>query len=163
MLGQTDSEVLFFMLLGKMAQRCELERSGFPLEDLAAAAQEAVDEVVRLAGELCPHNDASPDNNFLTFLVTNGRCMLAHQGGKDLYVSTHKKRCPERDHCPYYAPECERAPEGDRGFVSHLIFSSEPLQGDNVWRPMGLREMVGVDWRMQMRRYVGPGPDPSAA
>ncbi|MCA9687276.1 MAG: hypothetical protein KC457_34265, partial [Myxococcales bacterium] len=82
---------------------------------------------------------------------TNGQTMLAHQGGKGLHCSTYKQRCPERDSCPYLAPECESKVE--TGFVSHLVFSSEPLLGDNVWERMELGEMIGVDWRMQMKRF----------
>jgi glutamine amidotransferase len=140
-------------LLGKMAARCDLERRGYPLEELAAAARETIDIVRGLAGELCEVKGADPSaNNFLTFVITNGQTMLAHQGGKGLHCSTYKQRCPERDSCPYWAEECERKVEG--GFVSHLVFSSEPLAGDNVWEPMRLGEMIGVDWRMQMRRFA---------
>ena len=156
-LGETDSELFFYLLLGRMSRRCELDRRGFPLEELAAAAAEAVEIVCRHAGPMCPDDGASPDNNFLSFVVTNGRTMLGHQGGKTLYCSTHKSSCPERDECPHYAPECER--EQAAGFVSHCIFSSEPLQGQNVWRPMPLGQMVGVDWRMQMRRFGTPSPE----
>lgn len=153
-LGRTDSETIFYLLLGKMAERCELERRGYPLADLAGAAREVVEIVCELAGELCQEDDADPvSNNFLTFLITNGHTMLAHQGGKVLHCSTHKKRCPERDTCPYWAEECER--KVDSGFVSHLVFSSEPLSGDNVWEPMGVGDIIGVDWRMQMTRFGG--------
>ena len=156
-LGQTDSETLFYLLLGKMAERCDLARRGYPLEDLAAAVREVVEIVRELAGELCADDSADPkSNNFLTFLITNGQTMLAHQGGKVLYCSTHKRSCPERDTCPYWAQECERKVES--GFVSHLLFSSEPLSGDNVWEPMAHGEMIGVDWRMQMQRL---GREPS--
>jgi glutamine amidotransferase len=151
-LGHTDSEVLFYLLLGHMATRCELERRGFPLEDLQAAARQTVELVCSLAGELCADETAdAAANNFLTFVITNGQTMLAHQGGKLLHCSTHKRRCPERDTCPYWAQECEEKVEG--GFVSHLVFSSEPLLGDNVWEPMQLGEMIGVDWRMQMKKF----------
>ena len=151
-LGQTDSEVLFYLLLGEMAARCDLQRRGFPLEDLAAAARATIETVCDLAGEICPDDAGSPDNNFLTFLITNGQTMLAHQGGKTLHCSTHKLHCPERDSCPYLAEECEK--RVDSGFVSHLVFSSEPLQGDNVWDTMAVGEMIGVDWRMQMTRFA---------
>ncbi len=152
-LGHTDSEVLFYMLLGKMAERCDLDRRGYSLQDLADAARETIAEVCSLAGDLCTDERAdAASNNFLTFVITNGQAMLAHQGGKSLHCSTYKQRCPERDSCPYYADECERKVEG--GFVSHLIFSSEPLQGDNVWEPMPLGELIGVDWRMQMQRFA---------
>lgn len=150
-LGDTDSEALFYLILGKMARRCELHRPGYALRDLAGAVKEAVSEVVALAGPICPDNDAPPDNNFLSFVITNGRTMLAHQGGKTIHVSTHKGRCPDRDTCPSFAPECE-GPSAD-GFVSHLVFSSEPLHGDNVWRPMVPGEMIGVDWRMQLQHF----------
>src|SRR5690606_23674609 len=38
-LGDTDSEALYYLILGKMAERCELHRPGFALRDLAAAVQ----------------------------------------------------------------------------------------------------------------------------
>jgi glutamine amidotransferase len=152
-LGRTDSEALFYLILGKMSQRHELHRHGFPLASLIEATREALAEVVALAGPICTDTHAPSDSNFLTFVITDGQTMLAHQGGKELHCSTHKRRCPDRETCPSYAPECEaRSPAG---FVSHLIFSSEPLQGDNVWEPMAAGEMIGVDWRMQMVRSPG--------
>lgn len=150
-LGHTDSELLFYLILGRMAERCDLQRRGYPLRDLAGAAREAIEIVCELAGEICEDPQAEPHNNFLTFVITNGQTMLAHQGGKILHCSTHKQHCPERDSCPYFAQECERKVDG--GFVSHLVFSSEPLLGDNVWDPMRVGEMIGVDWRMQMERF----------
>ncbi len=161
-LGQTDSELLFYLLLGRMAERCELERRGYPLRDLAAAARETIEIVCELAGPICPDDGGAPQDNFLTFVITNGQTMLAHQGGKTLHCSTYKNHCPERDSCPYWAQECERKVDG--GFVSHLVFSSEPLQGENVWEPMQVGEMIGVDWRMQMQRFpVGVSTGSSAA
>lgn len=151
-LGHTDSEVLFYTLLAKMAERCDLERRGYPLEDLADAAREALDSITELVGDICTDDKADPKaNTFLTFVITNGQTMLAHQGGKVLHCSTHKSHCPERETCPYWAEECERKVDG--GFVSHLVFSSEPLLGDNVWEEMRPRELIGVDWRMQMQKF----------
>jgi glutamine amidotransferase len=151
-LGTSDSEVLFYLLLGKMARRCELHRRGFPLEELAAAARETIEEVTALVGPIHAHDGGPPHETYLTFIITNGNTMLAHQGGKALHVSTHKARCPDRELCSSYAPECERrGASGD--FVSHLIFSSERLQGDNVWEAMSPGEMIGVDWRMRLRVF----------
>jgi len=62
--------------------------------------------------------------------------------------------CGDRDTCPSLSPECEAPSE--TGFVNHLIFSSEPLQGENVWNEMRAGETIGVDWRMRMaRRELG--------
>ncbi len=151
-LGTTDSEVLFYMILGNMSRRCALHRHGFPLADLAAAVRETLAQVRAIVGPLCEDDGAGPDNTFLTFLITNGHTLLAHQGGKALYCSTHKTRCSERDQCPSFAPECER-PAGQGDFVSHLIFSSERLQGENVWRAMAPHTMIGVDWSMRVQIF----------
>ncbi len=149
-LGDTDSELLFYLLLGHMAQRCDLTQAGFGLSDLIDATRATVDEVISVAGELCLDDGGPPTSTFLTFTITNGTTMLAHQGGKALYFSTYKRRCPERDVCPSFGVACEAPPPS--GFVKHLLISSEPLQGDNVWVPLTPFEIVGVDWRMQVQR-----------
>jgi glutamine amidotransferase len=159
-LGTTDSEVLFYLILGKMAQRCELHRPGFPLADIAESVREAVAEITALAGPVCEDNSGPPTRTYLTFVLTNGHAMLAHQGGKELFFSTHKRRCPERDTCPHFAPECERA--ADNGFISHLLLSSEPLHGDNVWEQMQPFEMIGADARMQVQRFPPSAPTGAA-
>src|SRR5688572_23754134 len=151
-LGDTDSEHLFYLLLGHMARRCELHRTGYPLTDLIEAVKETVAEVVALAGDVCTIDDGPASESYLTFVLTNGTTMIAHQGGKKLFFTTWKKRCPERDDCPSFGPECERPTE--RGFVKHLVVSSEPLQGENVWSELRPFEVVGVDWRMQLAREM---------
>jgi glutamine amidotransferase len=149
-LGDTDSEALFYLLLGHMARRCELQRAGYPLEDVLEAVKATVAEVVELSGDVCTTDDGAPTESFLTFVLTNGTTMVAHQGGKNLFFTTWKKRCPEREDCPSFGPECERPTE--HGFVKHLVVSSEPLQGENVWTELRPFEAVGVDWRMQLQR-----------
>lgn len=148
-LGDSDSEVLFYLLLGHMARRHELHRVGYPLADVIAAVRETVAEVVELTGEPCLDDGGAPDQTYLTFALTNGRTMVAHQGGKNLYYTTHKVRCPDRDHCPSFGTECEAA-STTGAFVKHLVVSSEPLQGDNVWQPLRPYDVVGVDWSMKL-------------
>lgn len=151
-LGDSDSEVLFYLLLGHMAKRCELHRAGYPLGDVAEAIRETVEEIVQLAGEPCRDDGGPPSATYLTFAITNGTTMAAHQGGKSLFWSTWKKQCPDRDHCPSFGPECERPTTS--GFVNHLVVSSEPLHGVNVWQPLDFGEIIGVDWRMQLSRNL---------
>ena len=146
--------MLFYLVLGHMAKRCELHRAGFPLQEVIDSIRDAVAEVVELAGEVCQDDDGPPTATYLTFALTNGTTMVAHQGGKNLYWTTWKRRCPDRDACPSFGPECERAT--DNGFVKHLVVSSEPLQGHNVWSELSPFEIVGVDWRMQLCRST-PG------
>lgn len=147
-LGETDSEVIFFLFLTHLASYGPLSnRLGL---DAIVPALEATITQVR---ELCD-GDSEASKALLTILITDGTCMAAVQGGKELYWSSHKTRCADRDSCPSLSPECEAPTQ--TGFVNHLIFSSEPLQGENVWNAMAPGEVVAVDWRMRLeRRWIG--------
>lgn len=150
-LGETDSELIFFLILTFLARKHDLDSSTLKLEDLKDAVVEAKKVLVSLAGPLYPDDAGDPSEHFLTFIITNGSLMLAHQGGKALFYSTHKKRCPDREQCPMFANVCERPTTS--GKVHHLIFSSEPLQGENVWTPMKLEEIIGLDDDMHMSKF----------
>lgn len=143
-LGETDSEVLFFIFLSRLLATGPLDKphaAGDVIDALAAT--------MRDVRELCsPLGD--DESMFLTCIVTDGVTMAAHQGGKELYWSSHKTRCADRGTCPSLSPECEAPSES--GYVNHLIFTSEPLQGENVWNQMRPGDLVGVDWRMRMER-----------
>jgi glutamine amidotransferase len=154
-LGDTDSELFFYLLLTHMERRRDVHRDDFDIDELAEAAAEAIAEVTEIVGPLMlDGGDPRRDENFLTFIATNGRIMLGHQGGQPLFFSTHKTRCPDRDTCPSFAPECEMVSRS--GFVNHLVLSSEPLHGENVWTELGTQGMVGVDRRMRLRRFDAP-------
>jgi glutamine amidotransferase len=152
-LGNTDSEVFFYLLLDNMERRYDLHRSGYPLEEIESAIRQTIDQIQAASG-LCCFDD---NELYLTFVITNGETMAAHQGGKELLFSTHKTCCPERDSCPSFSNSCETPLES--GFVNHLIFSSEALHGTNVWGAMRDGEIVGVDWRMRLQKSVMAGPD----
>lgn len=144
LLGDTDSEVIFHLFLSILSHRVDISRRGTPLHDVIDALRETV-KVVRERVDGRPgHKEA-----LLTLMVTDGELMVAHQGGKELHVSTHKNRCSESGDCPFYAPECENAAK-EGGHVSHLLISSEPLQGENVWRAMAPGEVVAVDHFMRI-------------
>ena len=147
-LGETDSEVLFFLILTHLSHRFELHHADFSVGDLAEALECAVDEVISVVGNYLDDDSGPPEETYLTFLLSNGEAMIAHHGGKDLYFSTYKTACGEKDTCPSFAHECLNPTKN--GHVSHLIFSSEPLDGENVWHRMTGGEMIGVDWRMRV-------------
>lgn len=139
-LGDTDSEVLFFLFLTRLATRGPLSREA-SIEEVTAALVETVE----LARSIC---DEGETRALLTLMVTDGRSMAAVQGGKGLFYSTHKKLCSDRGTCPSLSAECE-APTRT-GFVNHLIISSEKLSGENVWLPLEEGEVLGVDQRMRV-------------
>lgn len=147
--GQTDSELLFFILLSQIAREGDPLRDQLPLASVMTAVQRGIERVVRIVG---PYNreDGVPNVTYLSFLLTNGEILLGHQGGKSLQASTYKKSCPQKSICPDYSRSCE-APS-PHGIVSHLILASEPLQDTNVWEPLQPGEIAGVDGNLMFRK-----------
>ncbi len=150
-LGETDSEVIFYYLLSHLQSKVALEKSECPLESLAESVRESLDSLINHVGDYAENDDCGRDENYLTFILTNGDTMIAHQGGKQLYYSTYKKRCSDRANCPSYSPECEAATKS--GYINHLIFSSEPLSGENIWIPMERGQLIGVNHHMKISYY----------
>jgi glutamine amidotransferase len=145
-LGETDSELIFYFLLSELSKKVSLDTCPFPIEVLTKSIRSSVKKIVDIVGPYSQIDDAGEKETYLTFILTNGTIMLAHQGGKNLHYSTYKSSCGEKDSCPHYAKECEAKSES--GFVNHLIFSSEPLKGENIWLALGPGDMVAVDHNM---------------
>jgi glutamine amidotransferase len=141
-LGDTDSEVIFFMLLSRLAEAGPLSAE-HPIEHVF----KALSQTVRRVRELC---DDERHTSLLTLMVTDGRCLVATRGGKELFLSTYKERCSDRDTCQSLSPECEAPTQS--GFVNHFIVASEPLQGENVWVELEAGDIVGVDQSMRVVR-----------
>lgn len=143
-LGDTDSEIIFFIFLSFLNAYGPLSRR-HAVDEVVGAMKDAL----RRVREVC-ENGSAEKRCLLTVMVTDGDTLVAAEGGKELYWSTHKTHCSDRDTCPSLSPECEAPSE--TGFVNHLILSSEPLSGENVWQPFEHGEVIGVDWRMRMLR-----------
>ncbi len=140
-LGETDSEVIFYMLLTRLSSHGPLaKRHG--AEDVAAAISATIARV----RELCDR--PGEERAKLTVMLTDGETLVACHGGRELQWSSYKTRCADRDSCPSLSPECE-APTAT-GYVNHLIVSSEPLSGENIWLPLAEGDLIGVDWRMRV-------------
>lgn len=147
-LGHTDSELIFYFILGHLQKQTGLQERHCPYEKLETAVQASIQDLTRIVGDFSTLDDAEEEETYLTFLLTNGESIIAHQGGKKLYYSTYKTFCADRDDCPSYSDECESPTQ--TGFVNHLIFASEPLSGDNIWRPMELGQTIGLDAQMKI-------------
>lgn len=149
-LGDTDSEVVFHLILSYLAEKIDLYDADPNLDLVMKQVSLAIKDICKIIGELNINECGIASENYLTFVLTNGPLMLAMNGGQPLFYTTHKKRCPERDTCGSFAPWCEALPttEGD---VNHLIFSSEPLQGENIWFSMKPGQIIGLDHQMKLR------------
>ncbi|NLY94733.1 MAG: class II glutamine amidotransferase [Myxococcales bacterium] len=144
-LGDTDSEAIFYLLLSQLSAYGPLT-ARLSVEEVAAAVR----KTERIVRELCDEPGA---RSLLTMIVTDGTAMVAVQGGKELFFSTYKQRCGDREICPHLSAACE-APSPS-GHVNHFLVSSEPIEGENVWSPLSEGEIVGVDFRMRLHRDDG--------
>ncbi len=145
-LGDTDSEIVFFLFLTHLAELLPLTRSP-SAEDLSGSLA----RTVRAIREICD-GPTEKERSLLTLLVTDGVAMAAHHGGKELFYSTYKSRCADRGTCASLSPTCEAPSDGRR--VNHLVFSSEPIAGENVWLPLAEGDIVAVDDRMELVRSL---------
>ncbi len=147
-LGETDSERIFFLFLTELSRHGALKER-HRIEDVILA----LEATVALVRKLCDRDD---ERSLLTLLVTDGACLAAVHGGKELHYSTYKTRCADRDVCPSLRDWCEAPTQA--GYVNHLIVSSEPLSGENIWLPMVEGDVIGVDWRMRLVDRLGANP-----
>jgi glutamine amidotransferase len=142
--GDTDSEVFFFLVLTELLRVRPLSQP-FSADEVALALRNTTAQI----RAICDGSAADRGKRaLLTCLLTDGSVMVGAQGGKELFASTHKSRCPERDTCSSYGSSCE-APSVD-GYVNHLVFASEPLGGHNVFEPLAEGDVLAVDGDMRL-------------
>ncbi|MCJ8278104.1 MAG: class II glutamine amidotransferase [Bdellovibrionales bacterium] len=147
-LGDTDSEILFYLFLSLLKKRGEHALEHQRASDFPEILKKFVEVFKEVAGDL-KESQGDYDKNYLTFLITNGKNMLAFQGGQKLYSSTHKTKCPESSTCSFYKPICEKLSQsGDK--VHHLLVSSEIIKNENVWEPMSFGDYIGVGSDMSL-------------
>ncbi|MFT7625021.1 MAG: glutamine amidotransferase [Myxococcota bacterium] len=144
-LGDTDSEVVFYLFLTYLSHAEDLHRSGASIDHVADSLRRAINTVAELS------ESKGLKRPMLTICITDGTLLVASRFGKELHRSTYKQSCPEREICPSHAFECENPSRN--GYVSHFILSSEPLQGQNVWDALNEGDMVGCDWRMKTHSW----------
>jgi glutamine amidotransferase len=148
-LGDTDSEVLFYLFLTHLSRLVDLHRKGASVEDIVTALGETIAATREVAD-----GDGEDQRSKLTFIVTDGNALVGARSNMPLRFSTYKSRCLDRDACPFLSPECEAPTE--TGKVNHLIVSSEELSGDNIWHELPEDQYVAVDWSMNLSQ--GPLP-----
>ncbi|MCC6750477.1 MAG: class II glutamine amidotransferase [Deltaproteobacteria bacterium] len=147
-LGRTDSEVLFHLFLSRLARQVD------DIQDLgvdAGRALAALSETVETVLEICRRYGRDGDCR-LTVLLTNGSVMVGYRHRRELFFSTYKTHCPDRESCHAFdATRCEQPPRD--GIVKHLIVASERLSDTgHVWQELADGEFVAVDHLMRVQR-----------
>ncbi len=145
LLGNTDSEVFFLLIISYLSRHVDVHRQDIDVQHVIEAAKQAM-EFICTHCEVKGDIDGCPQETYLSFVLTNGQTIVGHHGGQSLHWSTYKTRCSQRDTCPFLGPSCEAA--SPNGYINHLLISSEPLSGENIWLPLAYGDIVGVDRRM---------------
>jgi len=146
-LGTTDSEIIFFIILSEIRRISPLYTDNIAIEIIKEAIQKALDNIIKITGAPTHRNDPNPTENYFSFVLTNGPMMLAFNGGQDLFYCTYKSECPEKHTCSFYNYTCENKPT-PKSSVNHLILSSEKIQGVNIWNKLKPGQIVAVDTEM---------------
>ena len=151
-LGDTDSEHLFFFVLSRL-QQAGVDRTGRRPSDARLVAK-----VVRQAGM---DLDAwalreGADRPIANMLLTDGRLFVAHRAGMPLHMSTQKRFCPEFHTCPA-EKVCMLPSRPEDKPVNHLLLASEHIGGtDNIWEELDDGTTVALDDDMRLHRTDAP-------
>jgi predicted glutamine amidotransferase len=143
-LGNTDSEVCFYIFLSFLQQKTNIHKSDIsPL-----AIIDALKETIKIIRDV---TDDFEQPALLTFLLTNGSTMLGYHGGKELLYSTYKKACEEKHNCPHFSAECENPTNST---INHLLVSSEPISDEDIWQPLEIGEGFCLDGNMALHKFI---------
>ncbi len=148
LLGDTDSEVIFYFLLTCL----DIEKKDISPKEIKDNFKKFIDTFKEIAGEFCHDTNGPCTENFLTFILTDGEQMFCFNGGKDLFYTTHKIKCPDRESCDYLAESCEN-PVGNGQTIQHLIISSEVLNAENVWHQTQVGDFLLLDKHMKLHTF----------
>ena len=151
-LGSTDSEIIFYLLLSFIKKNHNLGNPNISLSTLKHALEECCNFITQYSGPLCSDSIPKPTENHLTIVITTGQMMAAINGGQPLLYSTHKSKCSKRDTCSYFSPICEKEAQNNEQ-INHLIFSSEIVSGENIWKPIKHGELIAVDANMRFLKF----------
>ena len=147
LLGETDSEIIFFIILSELERANSITGQKLSREVIENSVRKSLQAIIEITGKHVDKDSADSSETFLSFILTDGHNMVAYNGGKTIYYSTHKKSCPDKNSCHFYDHSCENLPQNKDGStkVNHLILASEPTSRTNIWQKLEPGEFVGVD------------------
>lgn len=152
-LGDTDSEHLFYYLLS------ELDRAGVDKAGHDPADARIVGQVVReaLLGLDALARQRDLERPIANVLLTDGRLMVGHRAGMPLLLSTQKRHCPDFDTCPATSKVCLEFKRPSVLPVNHLLIASEPIGGsENLWEDLPDGSTVVLDERFRLHQLPAP-------
>jgi len=152
-LGDTDSEHLFFFLLTRL-DAAGIDRTGrvpATADQIGAIVRKSLIEIDSLA---LSHGIDRP---ILNVLLTDGRTMVGHKAGMPLYLSTQKRFCADFETCPEPTKVCMEAVRPDAP-VNHLLLASERIAVDqNIWEELDDGTTLVLDNDFKLTINAPPG------
>ncbi|MEZ4319693.1 MAG: class II glutamine amidotransferase [Myxococcota bacterium] len=143
-LGDTDSEHLFYYLVSRMA-RDGVSTTGRESSDTGVVARAVRSALLDLDAAAV---EAGARRPIVNLLLTDGRNLVAHRAGMPLRMSTQKITCPDFATCPEPTKVCMLAKRPENHPVNHLLIASEPIGNDeNIWEDIEDGTTVALDER----------------
>lgn len=146
--GDSDSEIIFFILLTYLQRIKNLENPTINANELTSTVRYTIKAITEISGPIHGTHDGPDSETYLTFLMTNGKIFCAFNGGKNIYISTFKKTCSQKQSCPGFLPECEHPPINN--IISHAAFSTEPIGTNNHWELIKPNNLAIIDMHEQL-------------
>lgn len=147
-LGTTDTETLFFWLMGRLAE------AGIDPLGPAAPHPDRLHPVLAAAFDalLAHAHAAGAERPVVNYLLTDGRVFVAQRSGRELWFATQRTRCADAGVCPWPDRACLQPTRfGDR--VNRLLVASEPIGEDDRWEPVpdDTQVLLSEDFRLSVR------------
>ena len=114
-------------------------------KQLYKAQQEAINQIFEWVKEM-----GEPDAPKINYILTNGKRLFARQAGLELFVSTQKTQCQDAETCAEPNKIClmgflPKFKVGRTRKCNHLLVSSEPIGGDNIWEEVPEGALIALD------------------
>lgn len=90
-LGETDSEYIFYFLLSAIYSSGNINNIDLSIETATLMIRERLIDLTNIIGQFEKEDSTDNTKTYLTFLLTNGRIMLGREGGK-LFTTVHIKQ-----------------------------------------------------------------------
>lgn len=147
-LGSTDSEVYFRLILQELKNLNILDVAKPPVQQVAKAVRAALKKIHAIAEE----HKVDQEGAALNMILSNGSFLMAYRKGRQLHYSAHHLTESKGCLSALSALSChnQKLPLGQK--INHLLISSEPLNSEKMWQPLTEDQILVLDdsWSLSL-------------
>ncbi len=140
-LGSTDSEVYFALILQELKNLGILNLTHPPVQQVAKALRAALKKIVSTAKKY----QATEEEASLNVILSNGSFVLAYRKGRQLNYSAHHLTESKGCLSSLSVLSCHNQNLAGGPKINHLLISSEPLNGEKIWQPLSEDQIIALD------------------